>query len=301
MLKHKLTAPFNCDSVEINGDLDTIFVGMYEYEESSSTRGGGFLILDKDGQVQRTNTADFGCLDAKWITDDLIIIACSDGVVRIYSVGTDSIVSELPVVDAPSSTNTANIIMTIDTAEDVTAIITAKGQLSIIKDSAVVHAWEAHSPVMESWCCGFNPSASVVVSGSDDCSLRFWDAKNGELIATNAKSHRMGTTCVEFINEHELFSGSYDDRIRKFDMRMMSEPLLEFKSIGGIWRLKPLDGLLYVAACYGGCQILTMDELKPVVQEYSGHESMAYGIGPLGDNTVVSCSFYDKSVHLWTF
>jgi WD40 repeat protein len=108
----------------------------------------------------------------------------------------------------------------------------------------------------------------------------------------------MGTTCVEFLDENTLLSGCYDDRIRKFDLRHLAVPVSEFKSIGGIWRMKPHSGKLYVAACYGGCQVLRLDTFD-LVEEYKGHESMVYGIGALGDSNVVSCSFYDKSIRFW--
>jgi diphthamide biosynthesis protein 7 len=274
---------------------------MYEYEESSGSRGGGFLILDNQGAVRKTHPAEYGCLDAKWLDNDLITIACSDGVIRNYSVEKDEIVSEVPVVGNPTSTCTANILMTIDHVSGITATITAKGQLGITENGAVRQEWEAHSPIIESWCCAINPSATTVVSGSDDCSLKYWDLRTGELTHHDKRTHRLGTTCIEFLNEHELLSGSYDDRIRSFDMRMLGQPLREVKSIGGVWRLKPFEDKLFIAACYGGCQVLQLDNFEMEVNKYTKHESMAYGIHPLGGTNVVSCSFYDRSIQYWSF
>lgn len=301
MLTRKIDAPFNCDSIEVNPSTDTIFVGMYEYEESSSSRCGGFLILDAKGDEISRIVSDYGCLDAKWLSYDLITIACSDGVIRNYSKSLDTIVQEIPIVSKPSSSDTSNIIMTIDSVYGRTATITAKGQLVLTKDAVLIRQWEAHSPVIESWCCGLNPDASVVVSGSDDCSLKFWDTNSQDLLHHDLRNHSMGTTCIEFLDNNMLLSGSYDDRIRLFDMRNLADPVKEVKSIGGIWRLKPFSNRLFVAACYGGCQILELDTLEPIVTEYTGHESMAYGIGALNLNKAVSCSFYDKSIQFWEF
>lgn len=303
MLVSKFHAPFNCDSIEVNERRDKVFVGMYQYEESTSERGGGYLFTDSEGNIKTTSTAEYGCLDAKWLDDENILIACSDGILRVVNAESNAIVSEIAIVDNPSSTDTHNIIMTVDTAEEYTAAITAKGKLSVIKNQeSIINSWQAHPVELEAWCCAINPSAAVVASGADDCCLKLWDAKSSELIHNNRRNHSMGVTCLEFLSDTELLTGSYDDRIRKFDLRNMAQPLFEYKSIGGIWRLKPADGFLLVAACYGGCQVLRMDEkLSPVLDEYKGHESMAYGIGNLGNRRAVSCSFYDKSVQFWSF
>lgn len=302
MLTNCIGAPYNCDAVEVNTTRKSVFVGMYQYEESTSERGGGYLLANENGTEVRTSEQVFGCLDAKWCDDRFILTSCSDGVLRWIDSELNSITHEIAVVPNPSSSNTENIIMTVDKVGDLTACITAKGQLSLVKGTeSILSSWEAHSPVMESWCCGLNPKADVVVSGSDDCSLKYWDVRTSSLIHNDKKNHTMGTTCIEFLSDDYLLSGSYDDRIRKFDMRNLSLPIEEIKTIGGVWRLKPHDGLLFVAACYGGCQVLDLVSLKPVVTEYKGHESMAYGIDYLGEGKVVSCSFYDKSIQYWTF
>jgi diphthamide biosynthesis protein 7 len=203
--------------------------------------------------------------------------------------------------------------MTIDAAsmgEDgpcVIATITAKGELSIVSDWAAEPVKvQAHSPILESWSCALSPDTKLVGTGSDDCVLKIWDSrclKEGPSIQ-NEKSHSMGVTCIEFLqgDSHHLLTGSYDDRIRRFDLRNLSQPVLERKTIGGVWRLKPWENdRLFVAACYGGCTVVRMDDFEPIVTNYTEHQSMAYGIGALSINCVVSCSFYDKLVQFWCF
>jgi diphthamide biosynthesis protein 7 len=304
MITAKINAPFNCDSVEVNGNLDKVFVGMYQYEESTLERGGGYLITNPEGVIEASGNHEYGCLDAKWIDNERIVIACSDGVVRLLNTNGNIIQSSVDVVENPSSTDTKNIIMTVDSVRDVTATITAKGKVSVIKNLELVEsAWQAHSDVMESWCCALNPTADLVASGSDDCCLKVWDTRSLALVHQDKRNHSMGVTCLEFVSDNIILTGSYDERIRKFDLRNPSVPIVEFRSIGGIWRLKPYEEYLLVAACYGGCQVLVEagDSFKPVVPEYRGHDSMAYGIASLGPGKAVSCSFYDKSVQFWSF
>jgi diphthamide biosynthesis protein 7 len=299
--------PHNCDSVEVSPDLHKIFVGMYEYEESSSTRGGGFVLLNRDGEISAQGlSTEFGALDAKWIDDTKLILACSDGVIRTVNGENGEIVASLPVVDNPGSNNTGNILMTIDAVESNMATITAKGEISLICGDRLVSKIQAHSSIVESWSCALSPeSAALVASGSDDCTLKFWDTRSSELVLENKRSHTMGTTCIEFLdNPNEVLTGSYDDRIRRFDMRNINQPVEERKTIGGVWRIKPFGktGRIFVAACYGGCTVVDMNEgFSALISDYTEHDSMAYGIGALSDNSAVSCSFYDKRVQYWCF
>lgn len=302
MLISKCIAPFNCDSVEINNDQSKVFVGMYQYEASTTLRGGGYQVYNNQGDLLASCPQNFGCLDAKWVTDNVVVSACSDGILRWIEVDDNRLVQEVAIVPNPSSSDTENIIMTVDAVSDLTVSITAKGRLTVIKDrTLILSSWEAHSPVVESWACDISPDGRVIASGADDCTLRFWDARTTDIIHNDSKNHSMGTTCIEFLSETLVLSGSYDEKIRKFDMRNLSFPVDEVKTVGGVWRLKHCEGLLFVAACYGGCQIFNPVTLTPVLQEYRGHDSMAYGIDYLGDNKVVSCSFYDRSVQFWTY
>ena len=303
---HSVNLPHNCDSVEINTARDRVFVGMYEYEESSFSRGGGFAMLDREGRVRHTHVnKDWGALDACWnANNDTIVMASSDGIVRVYDctdMDNPTCVRETRAVETPGSDKTENILMAIDVKGDMWCTITAKGELAFFRTGNLISRIDAHSNVIESWACALSHDTTMAASGSDDCALKIWDTRTNELAMQNTKSHMMGTTCLEFISDTEILTGSYDDRIRRFDLRNIKEPVTERKSIGGIWRLKPLEDRLFVAACYGGCSVVDIGDFRPIVSEYTKHESMAYGIGALDHNYAVSCSFYDKLVSYWDF
>ena len=303
---HSVNLPHNCDSVEINHARDRVFVGMYEYEESSSSRGGGFAMLDREGEVRHVYVnKDWGALDACWSSrDDTIVVASSDGIVRVYDctdIDNPACVGETQAVQTPGSDKTENILMTIDMKGNMWSTITAKGELALFRDGNVISRIEAHSRIIESWACSLTHDTNMVASGSDDCALKIWDTRTSELVMQNTKSHTMGTTCLEFMSDTEILTGSYDDRIRRFDIRHIKEPVTERKSIGGIWRLKPCGNRIFVAACYGGCSVVDFADFRPIVSEYTKHESMAYGIGALEESCAVSCSFYDKLVTYWDF
>jgi diphthamide biosynthesis protein 7 len=134
-----------------------------------------------------------------------------------------------------------------------------------------------------------------------------------------------------------LVSGSYDERLRLWDERSWRRPLSESERLGGgVWRLswRPQetedDAVLTVcAACmHAGVKLLRLGlngldsvDQPQTVSEYCGHSSIAYGCdwlqlqrrmqrGNMGEEedrssrwttaaAVASCSFYDRSLHVW--
>ncbi len=306
-----VTAPLNCDCVEVGPDGGEVFVGMYNYDEQSSVRGGGFLMMQTRGDIVHTHTSpDFGVLDAVWASfpdhsKSCIFMACSDGMLRVFDSVSSTVVFSTPVTNnAGTAANTENILMAVSTNSNLSAVISAKGQLVVLDKknfTSVLNVPNAHDPVIESWTCALAPEAGTVATGADDCCLKLWDIRSGENTLINKKSHQTGVTTLKFMSDTELLTGSYDERIRRFDIRNLSQPITEVRSIGGIWRIKPHNELLFVAACYGGCQVVSLDDFRPVSGPFIAHNSMAYGISPINDNTAISCSFYDRAIQIWQF
>lgn len=141
-------------------------------------------------------------------------------------------------------------------------------------------------------------------------------------------------------NEHLLATGSYDEYVRIWDTRRMKYPVHEVHVGGGIWRIKwhPFSTkYILVAAMHHGFHILQLDYTLGVnvIASYNEHKSLAYGVDwhwfqyessfniPKEDHTtssssmeetdnvgntvcwntrniIASCSFYDRSLHLWS-
>jgi len=106
-------------------------------------------------------------------------------------------------------------------------------------------------------------------------------------------------------------AGSYDDRVRLWDVRQLRLPVCsaEVPCGGGVWRVAwhPTDSAVLLAACMQ--QGFAVIRGTDVVLRYcdgaaSGeHGSLGYGVAwcllPDGRHAAVSCSFYDRSVHAW--
>jgi diphthamide biosynthesis protein 7 len=185
------------------------------------------------------------------------------------------------------------------------------------------------------WTVAFDPTdPSVLYSGADDGLLKVWDLRSGEAAAV-VRGHGAGVTSlcrpVAGGGGGPLLTGCYDGGLRGWDLRALrAGPLWRVDLGGGLWRLKHRPGRLAAATMHAGVHLLAWGhgegglapartepaaavigaEAAPeaagfldaprVLVRYSGHGSMAYGVDWCHHGrAVVSCSFYDRSLHLW--
>ncbi|GJP29056.1 hypothetical protein CLOM_g56 [Closterium sp. NIES-68] len=212
-------------------------------------------------------------------------------------------------------------------------------------------AWPAHE--YEAWTCCFNIwQPEVLYSGGDDCAMCAWDLRthipsspsssplspsSSRPAWRNIKAHRAGVTTLRCSphSPHLLASGSYDEVVRFWDVRMPSMPIAvcQVPTGGGVWRLKwhPEKAHIVLAACmHGGATILSLsqdragavdvptspakDGMRQVLQEagsesfeglrgevveqYEQHKSMVYGID-WGRCNELQCSANEEDDEAW--
>lgn len=107
--------------------------------------------------------------------------------------------------------------------------------------------------------------------------------------------------------ENILYTGSYDEKLVKWDKRQMKRPIQECQVGGGVWRVKfhpELDSNSLLVACMGGgFKVIDGDSME-VTSEFNKHTSLAYGCdwSKVGDELVIgTCSFYDHQLYLSSF
>ncbi|ANQ09355.1 Uncharacterized protein PCOAH_00036210 [Plasmodium coatneyi] len=200
-----------------------------------------------------------------------------------------------------------------DESPDKVFVTFSNGDVCLLLDGKSTQLWKAHE--YHVWTCTFNGSENVVTTGSDDCSFAIWDLRTTTApSARNTKSHSQGVTAVKFdSHRQQLYTASYDNKIRIFDTRNVQDPLRTVDVKSSIWRLKFLYkgtdvNELLVAACDGGAQLF-----KKINDEFifdkgiSNGNELTYGIdaidladvGKEKKRIYLSCSFYNKEVQMW--
>ncbi|SCW00519.1 LAFE_0C05974g1_1 [Lachancea fermentati] len=183
---------------------------------------------------------------------------------------------------------------------------------------------------LESWTAEFgtlSPFENVLFSGGDDSTIIAHDLRTGNSVWSNSRIHEAGLVAIKCstptFRSHmptSIITGSYDDKIRSLELRMMGTsiypginvPVLNSADCnlgGGVWRFvespknssSPSHNDLLVCCMYNGSKILSVsgDQFKTTHFIKNGHDSMCYG-GDWGRNFIGTCSFYDKTVQLWT-
>ncbi|KAI5065461.1 hypothetical protein GOP47_0020156 [Adiantum capillus-veneris] len=303
-----------------------------------------------DLELYRTDTLQTcGIFDIKWRppssspTPPLLAQAGADGSLALYNL---QVLEPFHLCELIKDNISSSMCLSLDwnpLSKEQISISHSDGGLSVvdIRESNVEvsqHRGNAHS--FESWCVAYDPwRPDILYSGGDDCHFCGWDARAGLIqpVFREKKVHHMGVCSIQG-SPHEvnhLATGSYDEKLRIWDTRMLSQPIAEkvLALGGGVWKLKwsPFDKDCLVAACmHNGFMVVKMqgDELV-LAMEYKKHQSLAYGVdwfrGPskafvtqsvLHDAEVekreafvgnlesslplvASCSFYDCSLHLW--
>jgi diphthamide biosynthesis protein 7 len=187
-----------------------------------------------------------------------------------------------------------------------------------------ISRWQAHGD-LEAWAISTSPLHSdIYYSGGDDSSFHIWDLRidnnnnnnnnNMKPAWSDRKSHGAGVCCIapHPTHHHIVCTGSYDERVRIWDMRMGGAPVCmsECRGPGGVWRVKwhpnssdnISNGMMMLGACMqGGFIVAIVEEGKvKVVEEYPHQKSLAYGCDWCRREPVVATvSFYDRLLHLW--
>ncbi|KAF6262815.1 WD40-repeat-containing domain protein [Scenedesmus sp. NREL 46B-D3] len=187
------------------------------------------------------------------------------------------------------------------------AVSSSAGTISIVQVAEAglqkVAEWRAHE--LEAWMAHWDRhQRHVLYSGADDCTFKGWDtrtpcssssssstadeaAPQQAPTFSNRRAHGAGVCCISSHPRRPqlLVTGSYDEAVRLWDVRMATRPVetCQVPTGGGVWRLKwhPTNDRLLLAACmYNGFALVAADESwssLAVVEEYKGHDSIAYG------------------------
>lgn len=311
---------------------NVVFIGTYKLEKESGLRHGSVDIYDVSGGIfsrRASVPTKLAVLDLKISPEDplFLVLAHSTGNLLVWKFNGESleIVHEIEVFDHDTlvtsvffSPNDSNLLLATLTAGSSAMVHLKTGQIDELTTS--------HS--LECWTGAFGelgPTQNVIFTGGDDAKLIAHDLRtNDKIWETSHRHHDAGVVSIlcpgpKWLTKrpNSLWTGSYDDCLRIFDLRRLDAeegptlypgllPQEQYKENlnGGVWRLIPAPDSDKVLACcmYDGARIIdpSSDPENPQVSRYfkGDHESMCYGGDWQGD-FVVTCSFYDNVVQLW--
>lgn len=338
----------NADAVEFCPDYPfqhILAAATYTLQESSQPCRVGILSLfsihDKTHLKFLQQIKTSGIFDIKWRPgkgnmQPHLLQADSDGNLTTYCLETSGMMSEdeVQVTDnvkikelVSENISCSSMCLTVDwdqfdaSLSSNIAVGLSDGLVSVVSLSEaqmqIEHTWKAH--MFEVWTVAYDSQRhDILYSGADDCNFCGWDLRESSYqpIFRNTKSHRMGICSIQNCPAREncIITGSYDECLRLWDTRLMEKPVLQ-ESVGlggGVWKLKfhPSNGNLVLAACmHNGFAIVRLeDDGIKIVEEYKGHDSLAYGADWFkGDvSKIERCwlgvpcidSSFDQGVHL---
>lgn len=327
-----VSTPQNADSVALFGHPITnpdsssvtqaLVVGTYTLQQTQNPkRTGSALVLH--AKRDQTPSDSIVALETKPHTplpgvldvcshESQVYAACADDSVARLSSHPPYVDPSADVIVPPAKSEL--LTLSLDVTQDTeTSIATSHSSGHISLYSATPAATKLldrrKSHTLEAWTvCRRN---HILYSGGDDGALVAWTPNSPENIFRLRAPHEgIGVTAVAVQpgDEHELWTGGYDDTLRIWDTRYMRRCLTEANVGGGVWRIKyHPKGLVLIATMYDGFKVVRREEeTLDIVARYDKHESIAYGAAwvPALDSGssifAVTASFYDCSVRLWS-
>lgn len=324
------------DSIEWCPNHSDLFAcGTYLYNPENLTRNGSMYLFRYNHQTKTIDVVQHeqtqGILDMKWIDQTHLSTVSALGQLSIYS---KSDFSKPILSEDVTNDQTIALSHTWFQSQNQYALISdQQGYLSICELDPTnglrfSQSWSAHE--YECWTCAWDKhDPNLVYSGADDCLFKIWDIRSCQQATHVNRKHTMGICSIlsNETNPYELLTGSFDEYLRQWDKRQMTSPLKELKLGGGVWKIKPYPGnsdLLLCACMQHGFVIVDLKS-QTILCHYKEHGSLAYGcdwqmtdsINQLtelmddcmttddenqkidNERLIASCSFYDKTVHLW--
>ncbi|OVF07017.1 putative diphthamide synthase [Clavispora lusitaniae] len=309
-------------------DPSVVLLGTYKLEESGARHGSVDVYRTENGHFRPLGSTptSSAILDLKFCpgNSSLFVSAHSTGEIRVWAFE-DAAASEKRTVQVfEPDVLVTSVFFDPRSAKTVLATATSGEAALVDLETGECVYWTSHS--LECWTGAFGESAgaeNVVFTGGDDAKLAAHDRRmECPIWATGPRFHDAGVVSILCSGEKwlpskpsTLWTGSYDDCLRTFDLRMLDSPdgpvlhsaLLPKENSrqnlnGGVWRLIPAPDATRVLACcmYDGARIIEPGDGAPNISTYfkGDHESMCYGGDWVGEN-IVTCSFYDNVVQQW--
>ncbi|OZC08474.1 hypothetical protein X798_04535, partial [Onchocerca flexuosa] len=144
---------------------------------------------------------------------------------------------------------------------------------------------------------------NCVLSGGEDNLLKLWDLRLDTKQPINVnKTHQCGVISLHRENSKYIISGSYDDHIRRIDLRNFVQCIFDRKMNGSAWSIRTADENSYIVSCMYGSWIMIEKENFDILQKNDKlGEKLLYDADFSPETSVVvSCTFNNYAVNFET-
>lgn len=277
------------DVIECGGDK--VALGCYELLPDG-TKHGSISIFDGGLENAPSNvyTTD-AVLDMKWSDDGILYVATnSRGIAVLDDAGHVSY----------SDKSIPQVCLSLVLYDQTVCTSTSSGNLLFYDKASLALTRELSCHSLETWCVA-KGAGKLLYTGADDGLFRGWDVDSSESVFVN-KSHGAGVCSILCLSDTLLLTGSYDKKLRFWDPRSILKPIQELSVNGGVWRLAAFpDKKRIVAACMrDGFHVFEQNscgDWSPLKHENFG--DLAYGCSVRSNDTIFTCSFYNRQAQQW--
>uniref|UniRef100_A0A336K1G3 methylated diphthine methylhydrolase n=1 Tax=Culicoides sonorensis TaxID=179676 RepID=A0A336K1G3_CULSO len=331
---HTFDTIYSADSVEwcpYENYKEFFVCGTYQLEDTSKAaedsqfnasckrKGRIYLFqfnLENESLTEVFQIETNAILDMKWHpSENIIATADSKGFVILYKLEND----QLRLLCELKLENESDVLaLSLDwnriSQQNELIVSDSKGGFSLLQYSESQLKLMYHHPTshsFEAWISIFDRhNPNIVYTGGDDTFLNCFDTRidpERSTLKWKNKSHGAGVTSVlsPSHKENSLITGSYDEKLRFFDIRNPKCEVFDLALGGGIWRIKQHPSSandLLTANMYHNFTVLKLNSNKfDLEASYFEHKSICYGADwcPSANIEVkylATCSFYDHKL-----
>uniref|UniRef100_A0A915PF81 methylated diphthine methylhydrolase n=1 Tax=Setaria digitata TaxID=48799 RepID=A0A915PF81_9BILA len=109
---------------------------------------------------------------------------------------------------------------------------------------------------------------NCILSGGEDNLLKLWDLRSNKKQPVNVnRAHQSGVISLYGESPEYVISGSYDDYLRRIDLRNFVQCVCDKKMNGSGWSIRIADKNSYIVSCmYGGWTLIKKENFD-IIQE----------------------------------
>ncbi|KAG8983991.1 hypothetical protein FRB93_006865 [Tulasnella sp. JGI-2019a] len=182
----------------------------------------------------------------------------------------------------------------------------AEGSLKVVRGrtegwSQTLWATSKHSDQIS--CVAVSPDGTTVISGSDDSTLRLWDAKTGAAIGKPMEGHALQITCMAVSPDSTtIVSGSLDNTLRLWDAK--TGEVIGKAMIGHTWwvqcvAVSPNSATIVSGSDDNTLRLWDAKTGEAIGRALKGHTKWVRCVAVSPDGTTIISGSGDHTLRLW--